>query len=361
MARFVSRLFIAFVAAIALAAGLAACGDDNADLDPATVLVETLGNDEHVSSGTFDFTLGGSVEGTQSATGDVSLSGAFQSDPDDPAAIPQLQLDGSASGDAAGTSVDFEGGLIVTDGNAYITYQDETYELGASLYNAFTAMAAQTMAAQGGLGLGATGAEDAAPTEGATGAEGATAGQCPVLMEQAGGNPEACDQIDALSWFDLTNEGTEEIEGADTVHIHGTVDVPTMIDNINATITAAEIPEVEEIPEETATQIEDAVSELSFDVFSGAEDRLLRGFDLNFVVDASAVEGAEDSGVTSAEFDISTRLGDVNSVQTIEAPTDAQPIDDLLEQFGLSSETIQSALSRTGRPARRSTRRRSGK
>ena len=207
-------------------------------------------------------------------------------------------------------------------------------------------MATQAMAAQGGFG--ATDAEGAVPDEGATGAEGATAGQCPVLMEQAGGNPEACDEIDALSWFDLTNEGTEDIEGSDTIHIHGTVDVPTMIDNINATITAAEVPEAEEIPEETATQIEDAVSELSFDVFSGAEDRLLRGFDLNFVVDASAIEGAEDSGVTSADFELSTRLGDVNAAQTIEAPADAQPIDDLLEQFGLSSAAIQSGLSAYG-------------
>ena len=346
MARFMSRLFIAFVAAIALAIGIAACGDDNADLDPAVVLAETIGNDEHVSSGTFDFTLGGSVEGTQSATGDISLSGAFQSDSEDPAAVPQLQLDGSATGDAAGTSVDVEGGLVVTDGDAYITYQDETYELGASLYNAFTAMAAQAMAAQGGFG--ATDTATLAPSEGATGAEDATAEQCPTLMEQAGGNTDACDEIDAVSWFELTNEGTEEIEGADTIHIHGTVDVPTMIDNINAAITAAELPDVKEIPEETATQIEDAVSELSFDVFSGAEDRLLRGFDLNFVVDASGLEHAEDSGVTSADFEISTRLGDVNAAQTIEAPADAQPIDDLLEQFGLSSAAIQSALSAYG-------------
>ncbi len=38
------------------------------------------------------------------------------------------------------------------------------------------------------------------------------------------------------------------------------------------------------------------------------------------------------------------RLGGVNEEQTIEAPTDAQPIDDLLSQFGLSEADIEAAL-----------------
>ncbi len=169
MARFVSRLFTALFAAIALAVGLAACGDDgSSDLDPADVLVETLGNDEHVTSGTFDFTLGGSVEGTQSANGEITMSGAFQSDPENPAALPQLELDGSASGDAAGTSVDFDGGLVVTSDNAYVTYQDETYELGASLFNALQLDRRHDGGAHRRSGssdpVGATGAEGAAET-----------------------------------------------------------------------------------------------------------------------------------------------------------------------------------------------------
>ncbi|HEX6115855.1 MAG TPA: hypothetical protein VFY99_02065, partial [Solirubrobacterales bacterium] len=245
-------------------------------------------------------------------------------------------------------SVDFEGGLVVTEDNAYVTYQDETYEVGASLFNAFSSLASQAMAAQGALG--ATEVPETTETTGATGEEGATGGQCPILMQQAGGNPEACDQIDALTWFDLTNEGTEEIEGTDTIHIHGTVDVPAMIENLNAAITAAEVPDVEEIPDETATQIEEAVSELSFDLYSGADDRILRGFDLDVAFDASAIEGAEDSGVTGGDVSLSTRYGAINSEQTIEAPADAQPIDDLLEQFGLSSAELQSALSAYGAP-----------
>jgi len=334
----VIRSLVTFLATIAVAIGLAACGgDDNADLDPADVLVETLGNDEAITSGTFDVTLGGSVEGTQSANGDVSLSGAFQSDPEDPAALPQLEFDGSVNGDAAGETVDAEGGLTVTEDNAYITYQDQSYELGASLFNAFRSTAAGALPAQ------------PAPT-GATGAEGATGGQCPVLIEQAGGKPEACEEIDALSWFDLTNEGTEEIEGADAIHVHGTVDVAAMIDNLNAAIATAEVPDVDEIPEENATQIEEGLTELSFDLYSGADDRVLRGFDLNFTVDASAIEGAQDAGVTGADLDLSTRLGAINETQAIDAPADPQPIDELLEQFGLSTEALQSALSAQGVP-----------
>jgi hypothetical protein len=336
--RFVTRAVTTFLAVTAAAVGLAACGgDDNAELDPADVMVETLGNDEHITSGTFDFSLGGSMEGTQAANADVSLDGAFQGGDEDPAALPQLQLDGTVSGDAAGQTIDFEGGLTVTADNAYVTYESETYELGASLFNGLQSTAAGALPAE------------PAPT-GTTGAEGATASQCPTLLEQAGGNPEACDEIDALSWFDLTNEGTEEIDGTDTIHIHGEVDIAAMIDNVNAAIAASEVPDAEEIPEETATQLEEGITELSFDLYSGAEDRILRGFDLNVVVDAAAIEDARDAGVSGAEADLSLRLGAINETQTIEAPADAQPIDDLLEQFGLSSTSLGSLLSAQGLP-----------
>lgn len=324
--------------------GLVACGgEEEADIDPAAVLAETLANDEPITSATFDFTLGGSVEGERAADGEITLSGAFQSDPDDPAALPQLQLDGSASGEVAGSSVDAEGGFVLTTDNVYLNYQDETYELGVSVFNTLSSIASQ--ASPLGSATDPTGAAASAEAEGATGAEGATAGQCPILIEQAGGNPEACETVDALSWFELTNEGTEEIEGAETIHIHAVVDVAAMIENINAAIAAAEVKGTGEIPEKTATEIEGAVGELSFDVYSGAEDRLLRGFDLNLSVDADAIEDAEDSGVTGTDLALSTRLGSVNEPQTIEAPADAKPVDDLLKQFGISSADLQAILS----------------
>ena len=331
----IRKLLLLAILALAAPVVLVACGgDDSSDIDPEQVLRETFSNDEEVSSGTIDISLGGSVEGEQGGNGEVSLSGPFQSDPDDPSALPQFDLTASLSGEAMGTSASFEGSLTVTEDNMYIEYQGTTYEVGSELFDTFRSLVEQAAA------------QTAA---GATGEEGATqpsfSEQCSTLLGSVGGNTAACDTIDVFSWFELTNEGEEDVEGASTIHIHGSVDIPAMIDNINATVEAAEIPGATAIPEETATQIEDAVSELTFDVYSGTDDRLLRGLDLNVAVDPTAIPEAEASGVTGISGDFSTRLGGVNEPQTIDAPSDAQPLDDLLSQFGLSTADLEAALS----------------
>ena len=312
---------------------LVACGgDDGGDEDPEQVLRDTFSNDEQVSSGTIDITIDGSVDGTQSGSGEASLSGSFQGDEAEPTAFPQFDLTATLSGEAAGTSASFEGGLTATEDNMYIEYQDQTYEVGTELFSTLTDSFEQA----------------AAMTAGATGEEGATDAsfdeQCATLLEQVGGNAAACDTLDVFSWFELTNEGETEVEGSPTIHVHGTVDIGAMIDNVNAAIEASEVPDAETITDEEKAQAEEAISELSFDVYSGTEDRLLRGFDLNLTVDASAIPDASTSGVESVSGHLGTRIGAVNEEQTIEAPADAQPLDDLLSQFGLSAEDLESQL-----------------
>ena len=113
------------LAALALFAPVlvAGCGgDDSSDVDPQTVIDETFNNDETVSSGDLSLTLSGSAEGDQGASFEANLSGPFQGDPDDPAAIPQLDWTGSLSAEGAGQSFDFEGGITVTEDNAYVEY-----------------------------------------------------------------------------------------------------------------------------------------------------------------------------------------------------------------------------------------------
>jgi hypothetical protein len=334
----IPKLLLLAILVLAAPVVLAACGDENDDVDPQQVLEETFTNDETVSSGTLDVSLSGSVEGEQSGNGELSLTGAFQGDPEDPTAFPQFDLDasGSIEGEAAagtGTfSVD-DAGLTATEDNMYVTYQGTTYELGSDIFEQFRSLVEQA-AAQAQAG--------------ATGEEGATTQsldqQCTTLIEQAGGNPDACDTLDIWSWFELSNEGTEDVEGTDTIHVHGDVDIPAAIENINATIEAAEIEGAETIPEEDASAADDAVTEAGFDVYSGVDDRLLRGLDLNLGIDPTAVPEADTEGVENVTVDLSLRIGGVNEEQTIEAPADAQPIDDLLSQFGLSESDIQSAL-----------------
>jgi hypothetical protein len=335
----IRKLFLLAILVLVAPVVLAACGDENDDVDPEQVLTETFTNDEMVSSGTLDISASGSVEGDQSGSGEFSLTGAFQGDPEDPAAIPEVDLDasGSVEGESeAGTgsfSVD-DAGFTITAENMYVTYQGTTYELGANISEQFRSLVEQAAAqAQ----AGATGEDDA------TGAENFDQ-QCATLIEQAGGDTAACDELDVFSWFELSNEGTEDVEGTDTIHVHGDVDIPAMVDNINAAIEASGIEGATPISEEDATQADDAVTEGSFDVYSGVDDRLLRGLDLNLGLDPSAIPDAESEGVESIDLEFSFRIGGVNEEQTIEAPADAQPIDDLLGQFGLSESDIESAL-----------------
>jgi len=80
-------------------------------------------------------------------------------------------------------------------------------------------------------------------------------------------------------------------------------------------------------------QISEAVSGATFDVYSATEDDTLRGLDLALDIDTAAVGGAA-AGVEAAALSFSLEISDVGSDQTIEAPDDPQPIEDLAGEFG---------------------------
>lgn len=307
---------------------IAACGDDeSSDVDPQTVLDETFDNDERVSSGDLSLSLGGSAEGEQGGSFEASLSGPFQGDPDDPAAIPQLDWSGSLTAEGAGQSVSFEGGITVTEDNAFVEYGGNAYEVGAETFGQFKQLAEQASAQQ-------------SEAEGLSFTEAFTQG-CEQSLEAQGGDAAAC-RIDFQAWLgDLSNEGEEEVEGADTVHVSGSVDVETMLQDL-AELGAA-VPQASStgVPsEEQVQQIADAISEASFDLYSGVDDRVLRGIDFNLTLDPSAIPDASEAGIESVDADFSLRLAGVNEEQEISAPSDAQPIDELLGQFGIDPNEL---------------------
>ncbi|MGH2985460.1 MAG: hypothetical protein ACRDLO_02090, partial [Solirubrobacterales bacterium] len=302
---------------------IAGCGgDDSSDVDPQTVLDETFDNDESVSSGNLSLSVGGSAEGDQGGSFEASLSGPFQGDPDDPTAIPQLDWTGSLTAEGAGQSVNFEGGITVTEDNAYVEYAGNAYEVGAQTFGEFKKLAEQASAQQ-------------TETEGLSFSEAFTQG-CEQSLQAQGGDTAAC-QIDFESWLgDLTDEGEEEIEGAETVHIGGSLDVEAMLGDLIELGSAVPQASAAGVPsEEQVQQVADAISEASFDLYSGVDDRVLRGLDFNLAVDPSAIPEASAAGVESIDANFSMRLAGVNEEQEISAPSDAQPIDELLGQFGV--------------------------
>jgi hypothetical protein len=313
--------------ALPIPAAIAGCGgdDDGGDVDPQTVLDETFNNDERVSSGDISLSLSGSAEGDQGGSFEASLEGPFQGDPDNPNAIPQLDWTGSLSFEGAGQSASFEGGLIVTEDNAFVEYGGSTYELGTDTFSQFKELADQAAAQQ-------------SETEGLSFGEAFRQG-CEAQLQAAGADTAACD-VDFQSWLsDLSSEGTEDIEGAPTDHISGSLNVETMLGDLIELGSA--VPSATGVPtEDQVQQVVDAVDEASFDLYSGTDDRILRGLDFNLALDPSSIPDAEASGVESVDASFSLRLGGVNEDQTIEAPSDAQPLEELFRQFGIDPSAL---------------------
>ncbi len=315
--------------ALALCAGLliAGCGgDDSSDVDPQTVIDETFSNEETISSGNLSLTFGGSADGEQGGSFEASLSGPFQGDPDDPAAIPQLDWTGSISGEGAGQSISFEGGLTVTEDNAYVEYGGNAYEVGTETFGQFKQLAEQASAQQ-------------ADTAGLSFGEAFRQG-CEQSIEAQGGDPAAC-EIDFGGWLsDPETEGTEDIEGTESDHVSGAVNVDTMLDDL-LELGASTGQPIPAGSEEQIAQVADA-AEVTFDLYSATDTRILTGLDFDFALDLTQIDdpSVAASGAESVDVNFSMRLGEVNEEQTIEAPSDAQPIDELLGQFGVDPSAL---------------------
>jgi len=294
----------AILAAICMVGvALAGCGGGGGSEDPQQVLDQTFDNPTKITSGHLDLSLGGSAEGQQSGNLTATVDGAFQTEEENPAAFPQLDLNAKLDASGAGQSFSFQGGLVATKDNAYVEYQGQAYEVGSELFGRFTQAyeraTRQAQAAQGSQGTS--------------------------FFDQFG--------IDPRTWLtNVSNEGDEDVEGADTIHIHGDADVKRIFSDLGEVAKRAPGGAPQLSPDQL-DQVESAIKEASVDVYSGKDDHLLRKLSLSLVL---VPPESANAAVSSVDVDFSLALSDVNETQSIEAPSGAKPISDLLEQFGIS-------------------------
>jgi hypothetical protein len=320
--------------ALAIPVVIAGCGSDDSGEDPQTVLDETFNNDTKVTSGDLSLTASVNAEGEQGGSFEASLSGPFQGDAENENAIPQLDWTASASGGAAGQSIDFSGGLVVTEDNAYVEYQDQAYELGTETFTQLRdAFEAQAEAAGAG----------------SSDAQGTFQEQCASAIEQAGGDPAACD-IDLQSWLtDLTNEGTEEVGGAETIHISGDANIEQILTDIGNL--ASSVPQASSsgFDPSQLSAVSGAVTDASINVYSGESDHILRKLEFNLGIDPSAV-APEGVTIPIGEIDVNfaVEIGGLNEEQTIEAPSGAKPISELFGDLGVDPSVLGGALGAAG-------------
>ena len=300
-----NRALLAFAFALA-ALLLAACGGGGNDEDPQQVLQQTFSNPTSIHSGTFDLdirleTSGGDQPGKLEA----KLGGKFEGrGPDE---FPLFDFDVSLHGEGA-QSFSGSGGLISTGNEAFVNFQGTEYAVPRALYDEFVTTYAQLQRRnQSAQGNG--------------------------LLQSLG--------ISISRWLtDLENDGTDEVEGTKTIHVSGSANVPQIVEDLK-TIAKNAGSAAGNINPQEFDQLEDTIESGNLDVYTGEDDKLLRRLQLDFELKPPpGTPGAPDSLTIFLQLN----LADVNQPQTIEAPENAQPLQDLLQRYGIDAGQLGNVL-----------------
>jgi hypothetical protein len=297
------------VLALALASALlvAACGGGGNSEDPQQILDQTFSNPTSIQSGTFDLdfrieTSGGDNPGSL----EVKLGGRFQSQPS--GQFPKFDVDVSLKGEGGSQNFSGTGGLTSTGDAAFVKFQGTEYAVPQQLYDEFTTSYAQLQGQNNSAKSGS-------------------------LLKAL--------NISPANWLsDLKNEGTDDVEGTKTIHISGTANVSKLVEDLKA-IAAKAGTAVGNVNTNQLNQLNDVIQSGDIDVYSGVDDKLLRRFQVSLDLKPPAgTPGAPDS----LSIDLQLNLADVNKPQTIQAPANAQPLQNLFQQLGLNPGQLGNAL-----------------
>jgi hypothetical protein len=277
------------------------CGSDSADsgTDVDQLLDETFSGGKAIESGRLSLVLGLEADAGEGPV-TAKISGPFQSEGE--GRLPQLDLKGSFEGGGESMS----GGITATADAAYVSFGGETYEVAGPVFQQFKA-----------------GYEQSA-------------------KEASGGKDQSLASlgIDPRRWLtNARNEGESKVGDTDTIKITGDVDVPKLLDDVNAAlekIRALGVQGSDQIPDKLTEaekrQTADAIERLSVEIHTGADDRILRR--IVVALGLQLPEGAATAGgAKSADIRFDFQLLDVNEDQEISPPENAKPFEELLKQL----------------------------
>ena len=274
------------------------CGGDSADSGTSVdqLLDETFASGKSIDWGRLDSALD-----VASDSGDpvrLQVSGPFQSQ--GAGRLPQLDVDASFSG--GGQSL--EGGVTATADRAFVSYGGDTYEIAGPVFQQFKA-----------------GYEEAAKQ---------SSGQKDQSLASLG--------IDPRRWLtNAQNAGEAKVGDTDTIKITGDVDVPKLLDDVDGALEQVRrlgVQGSEQLPQrltdDEKRQVEEAVEKLDVEIYTGADDRILRR--MVIALGIKAPEGGEQ-GADAVDLRFDLQLLEVNEDQAIEAPQNAKSFDELVQQL----------------------------
>lgn len=300
---FVSRVikFFSLFALSAVAAVLVACGGGggeavSADEDPQAVLERAFSDESAVNSAKIDAKMTIDVEGEEAGKVELGVNGAVENAGEE---APDTDLNVSIDGDIDGEKIEFEAGAVLTAEAGFVRLEGETYQIDPGMYEQVRGQIAQQ-----------TG--DAEADEDST-------------------NGGLFGSLDAQAFLtDVSNEGTEDVEGVETVKISGTVDTDKALAEAESFLGSADTlqglgmgaPGTEEFGE-----VKEALGNVDFSIYVGSDDGVIRKMEFEAPVNPP---DSDNSG----SFSVSITLADVNEPQDIKAPSDAKPFDELIAAIG---------------------------
>ena len=153
--------------------------------------------------------------------------------------------------------------------------------------------------------------------------------------------------VDPKTWLtNVANEGTTDVDGTETIQIHGDADIE------QDRVRPPEDPQQARAARHPAAdpdqidQLQSAVQDASIDVYSSTDDHLLHQAGASSL--AIAPPAGAGATVSSVNVDFSVTLSDVNEPQTITAPSNAKPISELLGQLGIPGLRAFGSAARAG-------------
>lgn len=283
------------------ALGLAACGGGGGGGAPSGDARDLVRRalETPIDSGRLDLGMELRVAGVSQLEKGVRLQvrGPFSSN--GASKLPSADLDVSVGGAGPGLS----GGLVLTKDNAYVRFGGQAYEVGRGAVRELNRRSRRT-----------------------------------------GGRTSFRDfGIDVGRWLrDPRVAGREAVAGTETTKVSGQVDVPRLLRDfakLGGEVGGMAGRRPFELSSDEARQLADAVGESRVDLYVAGDGTLRRAeLDLRFSIPERGRERV--GGATGGTAKLELTISDVGEAQRIEAPKDARPLAQLLQQFGLGPETL---------------------
>jgi hypothetical protein len=290
--RLQARLLTLLVAAVACALAAAGCGGGGgggiADESATQILQDTFRSQGKIDSGRLTLAVNADLKGVQGVKGPVALklSGPFQSAGQD-GKLPKFAFTLTVDSDGQTT----QAGATSTGDKGFLSFQGNAYAVPDQLFRQFE--------------QGYADAQKQAQSQ---------SKDQPTL--QALG-------IDPLRWVtDPKKAGEAQVGGTDTVHVTAGVDVTRLMADVQKALSrAGSVSQgAQQLSQADVERFRKSVKSAKVDVFTGKDDKRLRKFDVALQL-------------TSGTLGFTLQLADLDQAQSIEAPRDAKPIQDLVAQF----------------------------